>query len=249
MPRASTSPGWKRATACSTAAAAPAAGSARAPASRPRPKAAERTPPPEPGGGAGWRHGRPPLGAGPGRRSPRESVFPAPSARPPGAAPAPACQAPRALVVWCKPSAHRNGPTLVRLRSPDGRRRSRIRTIPFRPAQPLAELDGHASRSPPCWMANHRPMAPGGPAFDSEQDRESLKLRTTLADAIASDTEFTAGPAAGSCPADAGRAQGADRRRLSASASATCRCSTRWRTASAACAAACAACWPDAIRK
>ncbi|AUT48437.1 DUF3348 domain-containing protein [Achromobacter sp. AONIH1] len=35
-------------------------------------------------------------------------------------------------------------------------------------------------------------MAPGGPTFDSEQDRESLKLRTTLADAIASDTEFTA---------------------------------------------------------
>ena len=44
-------------------------------------------------------------------------------------------------------------------------------------------------------------MAPGGPTFDSEQDRESLKLRTTLADAIASDTEFTAArPAAGSRP-------------------------------------------------
>ena len=52
MPRASTSPGWKRATACSTAAAAPAAGSAPCASPSPRPKAAERTPPPEPGGGA-----------------------------------------------------------------------------------------------------------------------------------------------------------------------------------------------------
>ena len=57
-------------------------------------------------------------------------------------------------------------------------------------------------------------MAPGGPTFDSEQDRESLKLRTTLADAIASDTEFTAARPAAAALADAGRAQGADRRRL-----------------------------------
>ena len=84
MPRASTSPGWKRATAF-TAAAAPAAGSAPCASPSPRPKAAERTPPPEPGGGAsGWRHGRP--GAGPGRRSiPRgiQASSPAPSARRP----------------------------------------------------------------------------------------------------------------------------------------------------------------------
>lgn len=43
-------------------------------------------------------------------------------------------------------------------------------------------------------------MAPGGPAFDSEQDRASLKLRTTLADAIASDTEFTAARPSGRQP-------------------------------------------------
>ena len=86
MPRASTSPGWKRATACSTAAAAPAAGSAPCASPSPRPKAAERTPPPEPGGGAsGWRHGRPPLEPAPaGAPSPGESKrLPAPSARRP----------------------------------------------------------------------------------------------------------------------------------------------------------------------
>ena len=82
--RASTSPGWKRATACSIAAAAPAAGSAPCASPSPRPKAAERTPPP-------IRRRRFPVGATAvrlvepapaGAPSPGESKrLPAPSAR------------------------------------------------------------------------------------------------------------------------------------------------------------------------
>ena len=92
-------------------------------------------------------------------------------------------------------------------------------------------------------------MAPGGPTFDSEQDRESLKLRTTLADAIASDTEFTAArPRGRQPPADAGRAQGADRRRLPSFRQRYLSLQHTMENGIGA-AAACAACWPDAIRK
>ena len=94
-------------------------------------------------------------------------------------------------------------------------------------------------------------MAPGGPTFDSEQDRESLKLRTTLADAIASDTEFTAARPRGRQPPS--RTQAVPKAPTDADYS-----SFRQRYLSlqhtmengiGACAAACAACWPDAIRK
>ena len=244
MPRASTSPGWKRATACSTAAAAPAAGSAPCASPSPRPKAAERTPPPEPGGGAlGWRHGRP-LGAGPGRRSiPQGIQASSPPIRPP---PPGARFPPRQRnspfgsggMVQAPRRTGFSGPLvrlLARLTDVDAPNP----TIPFRPAQPLAGLDGR-HRAAAVLDGKPPAMAPGGPTFDSEQDRESLKLRTTLADAIASDTEFTAARPRGrqlpsrtqavpKAPTDAD---------YPASASATCRCSTRWRTASAACAAA-----------
>ena len=179
--RASTSPGWKRATACSIAAAAPAAGSAPCASPSPRPKAAERTPPPESGGGASrlaprpsasWSRPRPALRPQ-GNQASSRSIRPPPPWGPLSAAPA--CKLP--FWLWwygASPSAHRfqrpdARSLLARLTDVDVPESGQSLSdrlslwLGWTDAIALAAvLDG----KPPA-------MAPGGPTFDSEQDRKA----------------------------------------------------------------------------
>ena len=213
---------------------------------------------PESGGGAGWRHGRPPRGAGPGRRSVPQGIK----------------RLPRSIRAAALGSAFRrasvvnspfgsggmvqaprrtgfSGPTLVRLlaRLTDVDVPESGQSLSDRLSLWLGWTDAIALAA----VLDGKPpaMAPGGPTFDSEQDRESLKLRTTLADAIASDTGFTAARPRGRQPPS--RTQAVPKAPTDADYS-----SFRQRYLSlqhtmengiGACAAACAACWPDAIRK